>query len=227
MGLFDKKIKNVAHVLIDRSGSMLARKDETLSAINGYIQKMQETSPDTILNIATFDSPVGGWSQSVFSYDVVRNVPASICKPINPAEIHPRGNTPLYDAIGRLDADIRRENPEKAVILILTDGEENCSTSLTKETAKLKLDELRALGIEVIFMAVDFNNFSDARSLGLNYGSTINTQAFNLRQTFDGVAASTAAYFSGNTAKVEVSDALRAAAGDKRTKAAYDAGKDD
>ena len=77
-------------------------------------------------------------------------VPAFRWTEIDPAEAAPRGYTPLLDAIGRLTALVEQRNPDKAVITIITDGEENASTEMTREGARAALERLTSKGHQVV-----------------------------------------------------------------------------
>lgn len=102
MGLFDKKpTENMGiYLLVDRSGSMTGRLGETLGGLNAYLDRVAKELPNSLITIATFDT-VGG--HCVIDY-IRRAVRASVCTRLTGADIHPRGGTPLYDAIGRLSA---------------------------------------------------------------------------------------------------------------------------
>ena len=53
------------------------------------------------------------------------------------AEASPRGMTPLFDAVGRLTALADADAPERAVLVVMTDGKD--------ESSKLSLDELKRM----------------------------------------------------------------------------------
>jgi hypothetical protein len=75
--------------------------------------------------------------------------------------------TPLLDAIVRTIALAEADNPDKAVIVIMTDGHENASREVTRDGVKVALDRVRARGWEVVFLGANFDNISDASSVGV------------------------------------------------------------
>jgi hypothetical protein len=64
-------------------------------------------------------------AQDGLQFDVLRNsVDAGRWNDVTTNEVSPRGMTPLYDAIGRIVSLAEKDRPEKAIIVIMTDGEE-------------------------------------------------------------------------------------------------------
>jgi hypothetical protein len=49
----------------------------------------------------------------------------------------------------------------------MTDGAENASKEVTKDSAKAALDRARAKGWEVVFLGADFAKFGDADAVGV------------------------------------------------------------
>jgi uncharacterized protein with von Willebrand factor type A (vWA) domain len=106
------------YLLLDRSGSMTTLWDEALGSINGYVAKLK---PTTKVVLAAFDS---------VSYDVIRDTKVSAWEDVTKTEVWPRGSTPLNDSVVRLVNRCLEDNPKKAVLVVMTDGEENCSREI-------------------------------------------------------------------------------------------------
>jgi hypothetical protein len=162
-----------SYILLDRTGSMSGIWNEALASVNEYARSVSEADDDEIdgadietrVTLAVFDHQDG------MQFDVLRDdVRAENWRKVTDDEANPRGMTPLYDAIGRMVNLAETENPKKAVIVVMTDGEENSSSELTKQGAKAALDRARAKGWEVVFLGTEFANFSDAEGVG-NAGS--------------------------------------------------------
>ena len=78
-------------------------------------------------------------------------VPAGRWNEIETAEAAPRGYTPLLDVHEpKLTALVEQRNPDKAVITIITDGED-ASTEVTLEGARAALERLKSKGHQVVF----------------------------------------------------------------------------
>ncbi len=178
-----------AYILLDRSGSMQTRWGETINAINAYVRGLAEekATKKSEVTVAAFDN------QEPFK--ILRsNVKASEWSDINGDEVQPRGMTPLYDAIGKLVSDIRKDAPKKASVVIMTDGAENASREISKEAAKSMLDEMRGKSFDVVFIGADFDAFSQGAGLGNAAGQTLNMSAGNYAATLRGLATRSSLY---------------------------------
>ena len=132
-----------SYILLDRTGSMEPIWSEALSSVNAYADGLAtlDGGPrvDADITLAAFDAQDG------LQFDVLRSgVDAERWRKVANDEINPRGMTPLYDAIGRIVTLAEKDRPEKAVIVIMTDGEENSSTEMTKKSAKAAAKPLRS-----------------------------------------------------------------------------------
>ncbi len=98
------------YLLIDQSGSMITNWTETIGAVNSYIRGLigNKNVKGLRINIAAFDSDA-----DLRFTEIRRNVKAKLWADITDKDAEPRGMTPLYDAIGRLNA-IRSEQIGRA-----------------------------------------------------------------------------------------------------------------
>jgi len=195
-----------AYILLDRSGSMDIRMQEAIGSINAYAKELAKSGTAADITLCTFDDVHG------MQFEVVRRrVTAKEWKPVEVAEVSPRGGTPLYDAIDRIVMAAEIEGADRTVIAIMTDGYENASKSITREKAKQILDKARAKDWEVIFMGADFDAMAQSASVGNQVSKTINISVGNYQNTMRGFAGSTAAYATGQA--INFTDADRAVAG--------------
>lgn len=178
------------YILLDRSGSMGTQWTDTLGAINAYVK---ELNGDTNVYLAAFDS---GYNTDL-SYSVLRNTTATGFKPLNESETSPRGGTPLFDAMARLIDTAFDESPEKAYIVVLTDGEENTSRKYTKEVIREKLARVEDRNWEVVFLGANFDQVtSQAAAVGLNMNKAYSISTANLADEMKFMATNTVAYAS-------------------------------
>jgi hypothetical protein len=203
------------YILLDRSGSMEGRWVEALSTINGYVEGLAKAGHEGAVTCAVFDGFTtppgytrGGWvagaSGDKFQFDTLRlGTRPQDWKPITREDAVPRGDTPLYDAIGRLcslaDAD---PNP-KGLLLLMTDGQENASRELTRQGATAALDRQRARGWEVIHLGVNFTEVvAQAASLGTlsMKSANLGSQAMQSGAAAEYLSNSTRAYATGGVA---------------------------
>ncbi|MBI1361310.1 MAG: VWA domain-containing protein [Alphaproteobacteria bacterium] len=155
-----------AYVLLDRSGSMQSLWVEALSSVNGYAKGLADKtdghSVDSHITLAVFDGQDG------LQFDVLRKkVPALHWENVTDREATPRGMTPLLDALSRLIALAEADNPDKAVIVVMTDGAENASREVTRDGIRVALDRVKAKGWETVFLGANFDNIQDAAGVGI------------------------------------------------------------
>lgn len=193
------------YILLDRSGSMQSQWADTLGAINVYAKELPS---ETNVYLATFDS---GYNGDV-SYDVIRNTTVTGFEPVTPAEISPRGGTPLLDSMARLLDTAFSESPEKAYIVIMTDGDENTSRKYTKEVIKEKLARAEDRNWEVVFLGANFERVTNqATSIGLGLNKSYNISTANLVDEMKFMAHNATAYATvGARTEFTTADRLRA-----------------
>lgn len=194
-------------ILLDRSASMSNKWQETLSSVNAYVQKLAEDNVDTGVTLAIFDLQAGK-----MEYEVVRDrITPKTWAPVTEKDAHPRGYTPLNDAIGRLVAQAKAGfngvQYDKVAIIIMTDGEENSSKELTVAQAKALLDDCRAREWQVIFLGADYDNVAQARSYGTQAAATMDSiPTANLKVAMASMGATRAAYGSGVAATMSFTE---------------------
>ncbi|MBL8559161.1 MAG: VWA domain-containing protein [Hyphomonadaceae bacterium] len=177
-----------AYILLDRTGSMQSIWDEALGSVNAYVKGLAEG--DGYATLAVFDAHDG------LQFDVLRaGVPVQTWKDVTTQEASPRGMTPLFDAIGRIIARAESEAPEKAVIVIMTDGEENSSREMKKDDVKAALERCEKKGWQVVFLGAEFAKFNDADAVGIAGGQQVAMSAGRMGRSMAMMARKSRAYF--------------------------------
>lgn len=149
-------------ILLDRTGSMSSLWNEALGSVNAYVKKLADDKVDTGVTLAVFDSHEGR-----LAFDIIRDrIIPSTWHPVTSFDAHPRGMTPLNDAVGRIVNLAEAGGYDKVAIIIMTDGEENNSKEMSVEQAKAALDRCRARNWQVIFLGANFDNAAQAKSYG-------------------------------------------------------------
>lgn len=206
-----------SYILLDRTGSMEPIWSEALSSVNAYADGLAtlDGGPrvDADITLAVFDAQEG------LQFEVLRDeVDAQNWHDVTNREVSPRGMTPLYDAIGRMVWLAEKDRPEKAVIVIMTDGEENSSKEMTKASAKAALDRVRAKGWEVVFLGTEFSNFDDATGVGQSSSRNMAVSKDQLSDSMRRLSDKSKAYASGAAPTVEFNAEDRAAAKEDEVK---------
>ncbi len=206
-----------SYILLDRTGSMSSMWTEALSSVNAYAAGLAslEGGPavDADVTLAVFDAQDG------LQFDVIRdNVDATNWRNVSDADATPRGTTPLYDAIGRIVSVAETDHPQKAVLVIMTDGMENASRELTREGAKAALDRARNKGWEIVFLGAEFSNFDDAEGVGQASTRNMAVAKEQLSESMGRLAAKSRAYANGQEATIEWDAEDRAVAQEEQVK---------
>jgi hypothetical protein len=158
-------------------------------------------------------------AQDGLQFDVLREgVDAEDWRDVTNREVNPRGMTPLYDAIGRIVSLAEKDKPGKAVIVIMTDGEENSSQEMTKASAKAALDRVRAKGWEIVFLGTEFSNFDDATGVGQTASRNMAVSKDQLSDSMNRLAQKSKNYAAGAAPSVEWNAEDRAAAKEEEVK---------
>lgn len=185
-----------AYILLDRTGSMSNIWTEALGSVNAYVEALTKPadgakpSEHDKVTLAVFDSHDG------LKFDLLRrSVTAANWNKVTDAEASPRGMTPLFDSIARIVALAESDAPQRAVIVIMTDGEENASREVTKDGAKAALDRARAKGWEVVFLGAEFGKFTDAESVGVAGAQSMAMKSGNFDASMRKLASKSRKYF--------------------------------
>lgn len=163
-----KKPKLHISLLLDRSGSMASIKSDTIGGVNEFIQKQKEDENYQItFSLSQFDH----------EYEILREAEdVRYFKELTNETFLPRGGTALRDAISKILADTRKyinslpeiKIPQKVMIIIVTDGEENSSKEVSdSEVRKMIEDYKNDLKWEIIFLSSDIQATTQAR---VDYG---------------------------------------------------------
>jgi len=210
-----------SYILLDRTGSMSDIWDEALGSVNAYAASVGEADEGeiegadikTAVTLAVFDY------QESLQFDVLRkDVTSETWIDVTNDEASPRGMTPLFDAIGRMVSLAEADKPEKAVIVIMTDGHENSSKEITRDGAKAALDRAKANGWEVVFLGAEFANFGDADAVGMSASKTMAVGQGRMQDSMSALAKKSRAYGKGEEAEIVFDDADRAAADEEGVK---------
>jgi len=179
--------KNYTHIsfVLDRSGSMASTMDDTIGGFNKFLEDQQKEKGTCTLSMMQFDTEF----ESLYTFKKIKEVPK-----LNEETFKPRGMTALLDAIGKTIVETEEEikrldkknQPEKVLFVILTDGQENSS----KEYKKIRINEMikdygKKNKWQFIFLGANQNAIHEAGGLGIKMGN-----AMNFVQDTNGIKAS-------------------------------------
>jgi uncharacterized protein YegL len=156
-------------IVVDRSGSMAAMRDELTAGVNVFITEQRKLGPAHVI-VSQFDDKI----ELVVEADILQ-VPV-----FGREHFVPRGSTALLDGIGSMIRTIEERVPAGTldataapVIVILTDGEENASSEFNRESLFELISAKRQLGWTFTFMGANQDAISVGRSIGLPQGTCV------------------------------------------------------
>lgn len=157
--------------VLDKSGSMQSVKDDAVAGFNRFLDD-QQSFGEANLTLCWFDN----------GFDVAYQGDIKKMKPL--AEWPNGGMTALTDAIGKAFAAVKDrfsiEKPEKVVLAILTDGQENSSREFTKEAvAALISEHQEKYAWDVIFLAADQDAWAVAQNYAIHQQNAVSFSASN------------------------------------------------
>lgn len=123
-------MKTDISIILDRSGSMSSVREDTIGGYNTFLADQKKVEGEAVWSLYQFDDRF----EHVVKAQNIQDV-----EPLTSKTFVPRGNTALLDAIGRVVAetgerlDKMTDKPDQVVVVILTDGAENCSVEYTRD----------------------------------------------------------------------------------------------
>lgn len=165
------------YMLLDRSGSMQNIRSDIVGGLNSYVSSQKEdegVSGDSIMTIVQFDSH--DQHEVLLDAEPIKDIPE-----FTHSDFVPRGGTPLNDAIGEIisRAETRakdKSHPEEIIVMIiLTDGKENDSTTHTRQSiSKVIRDKEDTHGWTFVFLGANIDAFEESEGLNIKRGNTQN-----------------------------------------------------
>lgn len=179
------------NVILDRSGSMIACRDKTISGFNEYLNGLKaDTETKYWITLVEFDAPHRGGASKPEFMVVYDKLPLAEVRDLTLETFVPRGGTPLHDAIGW--ALGRPRHAGRAVInLIITDGAENSSREFTAQSVKGWVEKCQAEGETFVYLGANQDAVLVGATLGFDRGSTVSYGVQNTNTMFAAMAVNT------------------------------------
>jgi hypothetical protein len=179
-------------VIVDESGSMAYRKEQTIEAVNQYFTGLRDDQSVENVYLYMFHSGPGVNVTTVYDGENINAV-----TPFGKDYYDPRGGTPLFDAMGRILTDL---TGARMFVVVLTDGQENASSEYSRESVRSMIEEKEAAGWDFIFLGAEFDAWTgNARDLGITHGKTLSYSGANTQAAWDAARSATAQYSTTGT----------------------------
>lgn len=159
--------------ILDRSGSMSGLESDTIGGFNHFLKTQQVQEGEAVLSTILFDHEVK------VLYD---RCPVKAVRPLTGREYVPRGTTALLDALGgtlrhiwRNQGQLRKEyQPEKTIVMIITDGYENSSCRYSLRQVQGLIHRCKKAGWEFLFLGANMDAVEAASRLGMEENDAAN-----------------------------------------------------
>lgn len=180
--------------IIDESGSMEPLSNDTIGGFNNFLKEQQELPGNAVMTVVLFDTQRKVLADGLSVYAV---------QPLDTKSYSPGGSTALLDAVGTtLDLVAERhktDKPNRTLVCIITDGEENSSVEYTKKAVLNKIESLRKEQWEFIFLGANQDAFAEAGGLGIAQAANFSATSAGVRGTYAAMSTASSAYRSSGT----------------------------
>ena len=145
-------------LVLDMSGSMAENVSDTVGEINGMLNDLRELDEPCQFTLVVFnDQP-----EVMIDHLPIKDTPR-----IDGHYYQPGGGTRILDAVGttikkKRDKFGKGGKPDAIRLVVFTDGQEGRSTKFTKDEITAMLDQCKADGWDVMFMAASLGDVNAA-----------------------------------------------------------------
>jgi hypothetical protein len=162
-------------LIVDRSGSMNESASDTIGTINSFIEEQKKLPGEATVTLVLFNEA----HATLFNRVNLRSFPT-----ITSREYSCSGTTALVDTActtiikqGQTYADMQEiDRPDKVIVAIVTDGEENASREYTQAQLKAMIEEQTTkYSWEFLFLGANIDTFAVAGNYGI---AAMNTMSY-------------------------------------------------
>lgn len=200
--MYNKKEENkrtLVGVVLDRSGSMMGVKADTIGGFNSFIAEQKDSNQNQVFVITQFDT----------QYEVLQDgAELKEVKNLDESNYIPRGATALLDAMGQtiskmdsiLDGD---PTIKQSILVVLTDGDENSSREFTRDQIFNLIKEREEKSWSFTFLGAGQDAIKQASNMGINNAAQYSGDSLGTTQAFNNISRSVSTYSCGGSAKLD------------------------
>lgn len=151
-------------IVLDKSGSMTPLAEATIAGFNHFKAEQMEVGADASVSLTLFDTEVN---------EVCSAIPLRELPDLDATVYQPDGYTALYDAVGsaigrtRALIEAAAAKPERVLVAIITDGEENASSEFGRRQVFDMIRERQADGWVFVFMGANMDSYAAGEAVGV------------------------------------------------------------
>lgn len=190
-------LKTVVALVLDETGSMAPTVTDTIGAVNDYLDALTKDTPDALVSVMEFSDCFG--AEPLFRVHATAEKAKDVPR-LTSANYRPRGNTPLYDAIGKAITETEAVEADRYLLVVMTDGHENASREWKIDGIKKLIEKKQGENWTIVYLGANQDAWAVGAALGVNAGSTMSyaQTARGVHQTTNSLAAATSHLVSTN-----------------------------
>ncbi len=173
-------------LVIDRSGSMEAIREDAEGGVNSFIAEQVNEPGEAVVTLLQFDT----------EYEFVhKGVPIN---KVRKYKLVPRGMTALLDAVGRAINETGErfakmaepDRPGLVIVVVVTDGQENSSQEFTKAQIKEMIErQQKDYNWHITFLGANQDAFEEAGGMGIKQDGVANFAMSKVDAAWHGTAS--------------------------------------
>jgi len=216
MGTTTENNTKYVSFLLDETGSMHGIKGDTIGGFNEYVETLKKNEGNIAFSLVSFNS---NETESRYVAEPIEKV-----APLTDENYRPETMTPLIDASVKIikataKAVKKRQDDPLVLVVIQTDGYENCSRKHTAADLAALVKEKTEAGWEFVFLGAGLDAFDAARSAGfrIDAGKTVQYDRDYSADVFHETALNSVEFLkSRDRGSLDYSSGQRAKVRDKR-----------
>jgi len=193
----------VVAFVLDESGSMCGQTSQTINGVNQYLDDLRKDNEGkkVLFSLTKFT----GCSQILHAAELLEDIPN-----LNHETYRPNGSTALLDAVGETitELETRIDKNIPALVVILTDGEENSSRNYNYDQIRELIESKKELGWSFVFLGAGEDAWATGQVLGTQ--SSMSFDAQSMGSTMRSISAGTKSYTEAYTRGLCGADAAMA-----------------
>ena len=163
--------------IVDRSGSMESIRKDMIGGFNTFLKEQKKVPTECKVSFFQFDAQHGDILEKIYEKKDLKDAPE-----LTMETFVPRGGTPLLDAVAsvirltgeRFKNTPEDERPEKVLVVVITDGEENSSHEWNGQQVKQMIEhQEEKYKWEFVYLGANQNAWAVGGNLGFKASSTL------------------------------------------------------
>lgn len=163
-------LTTVVALVLDETGSMAPTVTDTIGAVNDYFETLSKDTPDARVSVMEFSDCFG--QEDTFRVLASDEKAADVPK-LTVANYRPRGNTPLYDAIGKAITETEAIKADRYLLVVMTDGQENASREWKLDGIKKLIEKKQGENWTIIYLGANQDAWAVGTAMGVHAGNTM------------------------------------------------------